>query len=167
MDNALRGLIIENMDRIYRFAYRRTGETYRAEDLSQEIILQIIRAWPNLRDTERVRAWMWGVARNVALRYEYKKTNIPLEDEGLNVLVDRLGVCMTGVSDSVIRSEEYAVLCRALACLAKDYRDILILYYLEEKSYMQIAHALSIPIVKNRRPIRARLFCAFIKREYR
>jgi len=41
----LHDVLCENLDRLYRFAYNRTRDAYKAEDLTQEIALSAMRSY--------------------------------------------------------------------------------------------------------------------------
>jgi len=81
MDQALHDVLTAQLDRMYRFAYTRTRDTYRAEELTHNIILAAIRSHHGLRDKERLEAWLWGVARNVYLRSLKGLREIPTGEE--------------------------------------------------------------------------------------
>lgn len=53
-----------NADRLYGFCVRLAGNVPDAEDLVQETLLRAIRGWPELRDRERSKAWLFAIATN-------------------------------------------------------------------------------------------------------
>ena len=65
MRDELDRLIEQELDRLYRFVYHRVGDSYRAEDITQEIVLQAYRSYPRLRERERLTAWLWGIANHM------------------------------------------------------------------------------------------------------
>jgi RNA polymerase sigma-70 factor (ECF subfamily) len=57
-------LIERCVDSLHRTAMRLTGNPSEAEDLVQETCLRAYRAWPQLREREGARAWIFQVLRN-------------------------------------------------------------------------------------------------------
>lgn len=141
MDSLLEKLLTDNLDRIYRFALNRIGDTVRAEDLAHDIITELICAYPNLRDKSRINSWMWGVARNVYLRTLYVREELSLDEDVLphSLFADDF-------TEEMDRRSGIRNLRKALAFLSKNYREILVLYYIEGKSYKEISDSLSIPM---------------------
>ena len=57
---------LEHRDEIYAFLLRRLGPE-RADDAFQETFLKALRAYPNLRHGEHLRAWAYTIASRVAI----------------------------------------------------------------------------------------------------
>lgn len=53
-----------HLDRLYGFCVRLANDPTDAEDLVQETLLRAIRAYPNLRDPDRARGWLFAIAMN-------------------------------------------------------------------------------------------------------
>lgn len=70
----LEQLITENMKSIFGFALTRLGNVNDAEYLASDILFEIIRSAPNLKDEERFYGFMWKVAENVYMDYLRKKS---------------------------------------------------------------------------------------------
>jgi len=72
----------ESMDRlislfyqdIFRMVYYRTHSRMDAEDLTQEIFMQMIRGLPGLKDTARLRPWLFRIALNRVRDFYRKKS---------------------------------------------------------------------------------------------
>ncbi|WP_321348680.1 sigma-70 family RNA polymerase sigma factor [uncultured Draconibacterium sp.] len=105
------------------------------EDLFQEICLQLWRSYPNFRSESKFSTWMYRVALNTAISdIRKKKTDIHFEQLHDN---DRL---QTETSDE---KEQVKLLYRAISKLNRIDK-ALILLWLEEKSYEEIASILGI-----------------------
>lgn len=111
------------------------------KDLVQEITLQLWRAFPGYDDRYRPSTWIYRIAFNVAITW-YRKFNrergkaIPLADGFPDVPE-------VGVPDS--RQGEVDQLHRFINEL-KELDKALMLLYLEEKSYQEIAEILGISV---------------------
>ena len=72
------------MDRILGFAYNRTGDRSKAEDLAQDIIVEILTGLTRASEIRDFDAWVWSVARYTYChwlekqsgRYEVRLTGI-------------------------------------------------------------------------------------------
>ena len=65
----LEQLITENMKSIFGFALTRLGNVAEAEYLASDILYEIIRSAPNLKDEERFYGFIWKIAENVYMDY--------------------------------------------------------------------------------------------------
>jgi RNA polymerase sigma factor, sigma-70 family len=107
------------------------------EDLYQEIILQLWKSYPSFKENSAFSTWMYRVALNTAIT-QIKKPNLLL-----------LHVEMPSVGDDSISqmeaSEDVKVLYEAISQLNKIEKAIILLW-LDEKSYEEIADTIGISI---------------------
>jgi len=143
MNRELDEILVSELDRLYRFAYHRVRDEYKAEDTVQNIVLTAYGAYPRLRDKSRTRAWLWGIARNVIMRTFKPAAEIPADEIAI---IDAAGVSYETPENEYIRRCDITRVRRAVSYLAKQYRDVCVLYYLEEKDYNTIAKELDIPL---------------------
>ena len=124
---------------IYSYCVVRTAGRADAEDLAQDILLELTKALPNLRDEQAFYGFMWSVAGNVYKQWCRKDKqsqtielteDIPSEKDKYMEVTDE--------------DSEYQRLRRELALLSRKYRDATVLYYVEEKSCSEIAQILNI-----------------------
>lgn len=54
----------EHLDRLYGFCVRLCGDRTEGQDLLQETLLRAMRAYADLRETERPKAWLFAIATN-------------------------------------------------------------------------------------------------------
>jgi RNA polymerase sigma-70 factor, ECF subfamily len=123
-----------------RFATRLTGDHSRAEDIVQETML---RAW---RHPEKVTgrtgaplAWLYTVARHLAIDQHRARQARPTEPAGLTVLASR------AAPDQIDAAITQWDLATALASLRPRDRDLLTARYLRDRSIGQIAAEQNIP----------------------
>ncbi len=134
------------MEKLFYFCLKKTGNHTEAEDLTQDIALQIITALIKGTMPTSFSAWVWQIARNRYSVWTKEKHNrnesvtgsdigdYEIEDESENIL------------DEMIHTEQMALLRRELAFIKSDYRNIVVAYYIENKSVRDIASSLSISI---------------------
>ncbi|MFL5330984.1 MAG: RNA polymerase sigma factor [Gemmataceae bacterium] len=124
---------------IYRYAYRLTGNTADAEDLTQEAFCKAQMRLHQLRDPAARKAWLFQIVRN-----EYLHS---IRDQNPKVMVGLDSVDASTASDaSIDLPVDVDELQKALALLPEGYRTPVILYYFEEFSYRQIAEQMDLPI---------------------
>lgn len=114
----------------------RTANQFEAEDLAQDIILEIYKSADAIRNTDAFYGFMWAVAGNV-----YKQW---CKTKALNkecALTDNLFDEAELLEDE---GEEVYLLRRELTLLSKKYRRAVILYYMENQSCSEISRQLSI-----------------------
>ncbi len=133
------------MEKLFYFCLKKTGNHSEAEDLTQDIALQIITALNKGTIPTSFSAWVWQIARNrysVWAKEKHKRNesvtgsdigDYEIEDESENIL------------DEMIHTEQMALLRRELAFIKSDYRNIVVAYYIENKNVREIADSLSIP----------------------
>jgi len=143
MRDELDRLIEQELDHLYRYVYRRVRDSYRAEDITQDIILQAYRAYPRLRNQERLQAWLWGIASNMVAR-SYRASPETSVDE--ITIIDLAGISYETPATEYLRRQDILRVRRALSYLARTYREVCVLYYLENKDYNTIARELNIPL---------------------
>lgn len=141
------------MGKIFYYCLRKTGDSHEAEDLASDITFQILTALHEGVEILNFPAWVWQIARN---RYAlWAKTNRrrgenesfidPDDPETENVLTAGGYNTTPSVAEAYAHDEEMAILRRELAFLGRDYREIVVAYYIEDRSVGDIARALGQP----------------------
>ena len=139
----------EERTRLIRLCARITGHVEVAEDLAQETLLEAWKYEHALRDVERRRQWLSGIARNVCLRWLRKHgrdaahfiaplSNQQSQNAGF-ANFDDLEADDLGVEFELERKELITLLDRALALLPAETRIALIQHYVEESPLAEIA----------------------------
>ena len=124
---------------IYSYCVVRTASREDAEDLAQDILLELTKAFPNLRDEQAFYGFMWSVAGNVYKQWCRKEKRSQTFELTEDIPSEKDKLLETTDEDS-----EYRRLRLELALLSRKYRDATILYYVEEKSCAEIARILNI-----------------------
>ena len=141
------------MGKIFYYCLRKTGDSHEAEELASDITYQILTALHEGVDVLNFPAWVWQIARNrYALwaktrhrRGEYESFIDPDAPETENLLTAGGYNTAPSVADEYAHDEEMAVLRRELAFLGRDYREVVVAYYIEDRSVGDIARALGQP----------------------
>ena len=132
------------MEKLFYFCLKKTGDQTEAEDLTQDIALQIVISLNKGTVPTGFSAWVWQIARNRysvwAKRKRKRRESVTGSDIGDYEIEDE----SEGILDGIIRTEETALLRRELAFIKSDYRNIVVAYYIENKSVRDIALSLSL-----------------------
>src|SRR6476659_10588721 len=81
----LHALIDAHYEALYRYAYRLTGSSADAEDLTQETFGKAVARLPQLREPDRAKAWLFRILRNLYLhkvRDQKRHRVVPLDAVG-------------------------------------------------------------------------------------
>lgn len=161
---AFDALIARWHEPLWKYLRRLTGDDDAAAEAVQDAWLRILRGMPRLRDASRLRAWLFGIARRVVmdrLREKYAEpTRVSADD-----------VDLAAADDAVDLKEELALLQEELARLPVPEREVLVLFYLEELTLLEIAEVAGIPagtvksrLFRARRALRDQLILKGVKR---
>jgi RNA polymerase sigma factor (sigma-70 family) len=138
-------IISEYIKPIYGFALKRTASVQDAEDLSQEILAKVYHTLCIRDDIKSIEHFIWAVAKNTVANYYRNKTRM-----GMGFNIDDLSDTLEGDSlqplEQIIEAENISRLKQEIAYLSKIQRNILILYYFNNKKQNEIAELLGIPL---------------------
>jgi RNA polymerase sigma factor (sigma-70 family) len=124
--------------------YNATGSLSLSEDLAQETFFAAWKQMAELREPERLRAWLCGIARFLVGKEFRKMGREPAHAaEALDAIEEPQSAEASPAMQAVSREEE-AILWRALERIPDTYREPLILFYREEKSIERVAAELEL-----------------------
>lgn len=120
---------------ILSYCISRTTTRFDAEDLAQDIILEMYKSSENIRNDEAFYGFMWAVAGNVYKQWCRKKQN-----KNFQLIADNAEYGF----DLFDEDSQLNLLRRELSFLSEKYRKAVILYYIDNKSCSEISDILSI-----------------------
>ncbi len=136
---------------LYRAAFQYTGNRFDAEDLVQETYLAAFRNRYQLRDPRKIKSWLFVILRNKFLKWAGRRhpgSEQEYDEQTDDDFIDRLEIF--AARDDALRTLERKATAenvhQRLKALPESYRTVLILFYLKEFSYQEIADMLEIPI---------------------
>jgi RNA polymerase sigma factor (sigma-70 family) len=138
-----------------RFCDRLTGGGAAAEDLAQETLLRAFQALPRLEDPARFGAWLFGIAMNLARVVWRRRRRAPLSLEELpGGALQRAGgggalwtaPALAAPEDAYARAEQARRLMDAIEALPPQLRHTVLLHYVEDLSYAEVAAAMRVPV---------------------
>lgn len=127
---------------IYRFVYFKVGSREEAEDLTSSVFL---RAWDyiqsnTLKDYRTLKSLFYKIARNLIIDHYRKKSSQPsfsLEDSGIDI-----GDEKQDLVKSLELASEFGEMERSLLKLKDEYREAVMLRFVNELSVSEIAEVL-------------------------
>ena len=144
------------MEKLFYFCLKKTGNQTEAEDLTQDIALQIITALNKGTIPTSFSAWIWQIARNRYACWAKEKHNRNESVTGSDIGDYEIEDESKDILDEMIHTEQMALLRRELAFIKSDYRNLVVAYYIENKSVRDIASSLSL----SENAVKQRLFRA-------
>lgn len=141
-------LVEKHQRLVFAVALSGVGDIAQAEDVAQEAFVEAWRDLPRLRDRARVGAWIAGIARNLGRRWA---RHVARRRNREAVAMQRVEAVPTPL-DTALDRETRTLVRRALTDLAGAYREVLVLYYLNGRSVLEVASVLRISedLVKQR-----------------
>lgn len=146
---AFEALMRRYQGRVYQFVRWQAGVSERtAEDITQEVFLQLYRVARQFRGGARFRTWFFTLARNVCrnhqrtLRRRAPERWYALPEEALESVADD----GPGPQARCERGEARRVVGEALGRLPDLQREVLLLREWQDLSYAEIAEVLEVPI---------------------
>ena len=130
-------LIQRHQSIIHKICFVYCNSSHDREDLQQEIILQLWKSFPSFQERAAFSTWMYRVALNTAIN----QTRRP----GLFIDTSSSHEHSYDPSESYQLSEEIQILYQAISRLRKIEKAIILLW-LEEKSYQEIAEVIGITV---------------------
>ncbi len=142
---AFRLIIERHQDAVCAVAYSAVRDFDSSEDLAQETFIKAWQHLKELRDPGRLRAWLCGIARNLAASFHRKQTRTPTATAA-PIEIEAISLPAPGLSaaDQAIRHEQEAIVREAIESLPNQYREPLILYYRQDRSVREVAEALEV-----------------------
>lgn len=127
----------ELLDKLFRFCYARTNDSYEAQELCSDIVFALVKASRTDGEIANVYPFIWKVARNVYADFSSSRRKYTDEfyaagsDGALQFVADNLQEDDSGE----LLKEVY----RHIAFLTKAYREVMIMFYIDGLSAAEIA----------------------------
>jgi RNA polymerase sigma-70 factor (ECF subfamily) len=145
-------LVTRYRDYVYTIAVRIVGSDEDAEDVAQEAFVRAYRALPRFRGDSKFSSWLYRIATNRALTHLKKRRRradtVDIESGShVEAVVIDDGRTEAMSPELRVRDEEFKRAVRAAVLeLPEQYRVVVTLFYLEERSYKEVVATLGIPM---------------------
>lgn len=127
--------------RLLRYVVYLIGDEQLALDVVQETFIKVYTNAHSFNTTQKFSSWIYRIAHNQAMNAVNRSKTSSKDDIAL------LQIAGTeNVEDTYIQQELHTQLEHCLSKLPVMYREPLVLYFLDEKSYQEISDILRLPI---------------------
>lgn len=141
--------------KIFNYSWLMCGQREDAEEVAQETLLKTFESFRQLREPERVRAWVFRIAKNACLMKRRKSVFAPSRELSLEELMPvraredgKLRIEIADWShlpdDQALSAEMKQVLAKAIGELSELYRPVILLRDMEELSTAETAEILGV-----------------------
>jgi RNA polymerase sigma-70 factor (ECF subfamily) len=149
--------------KIFHYSWLMCGQREDAEEVAQETLLRVFESFDHLREPERVRSWVFRIAKNACLMKRRKSVFAPSRELSLDDFLPAMnhagGHAKIEIADwsrlpdrLMLEAEMKDVLARAIRGLPENYRAVILLRDMEELSTLETAQILDLTqdVVKTR-----------------
>jgi RNA polymerase sigma-70 factor, ECF subfamily len=154
-ESAFNELVKAYERRVFALVYRMLGRRDEAEDISQEVFVQVFKAIDSFRGESKLSTWIYRIAVNLCKnRSKYLSRRHLRDQDDVDAMAERApltaakGVSVGDVSrpDDLVEGMQLEVVVkRAIAELDAEFREVLILRDVEDLSYEEIASITGVP----------------------
>ena len=131
-------------DKVFRLIFSMLRDRALAEDCTQDVLLRVWKALPGFAGQSQLSTWIYAIAKNGALsEIRKRKPTVSLDqnddEDSYNPAVAALAAPEADDSATVSVGQ-------LLDQLPERYRQAVVLFYMEDKSYDQTAASLGLPL---------------------
>jgi len=139
-------LLLERFkDKVFRLAFSMMRNETQAEDVAQDVFVKIWKALPGYHGSASLSTWIYTITRNTCLTELKKRATRPtvsLHEPEMEAAADTIPALQTAEAEAGTEMDVAAL----LAELPEKYRQVITLFYLEQKAYEEVAAMLGIPL---------------------
>lgn len=143
-EHAFRILVEKYRNDLFRTIYAVLRDQKEAEDAAQEVFIKIYTSLPQY-ENQGFKTWITRIAVNHAIDIKRKKER-KQEDTLDAIPYDTIGSEKEGVETEVMQKEKRLLVRKKLHELPVNYRNVIYDFYIEEKSYQQMAEEQNVQV---------------------
>ena len=139
--DALVKLLREIESHVYRTAYYILGNEQDAMDAAQEALIRIYTKINSYEEKALFKTWVQRIVTNICIdKFRRKKPTVSIEEHDMNFSNDQ------NVEDEIVLTDIAKDIREAIDQLPEHHRAVVILRYMEDFSYKEIADSLDLPL---------------------
>jgi RNA polymerase sigma-70 factor (ECF subfamily) len=139
-------LTYPHMKLLYNVALKYTGNVFDAEDIVQETYLMAFNKFHQLKEPSRCKPWLLRILRNNFLKNCQKTKNQQRLSETDYIEFLKSHIKQKDAEDILVEKSGIKMIQKAIDKLPAKYKEVIILYYMDDMLYKDIAKALDIPM---------------------
>ena len=161
-EGAFNELVLTYERRVYGLVFRMLGRRDEAEDLAQEVFVQVFKAIDQFRGESKLSTWIYRIAVNLCKnRTKYNARRHAGEQDDIDAMAERVPMTAARAATvgDVARPDELVegmqledIVKRSIQRLEPEFREALILADVEDMPYEEISQIMNVPVgtVKSR-----------------
>ncbi len=140
------GLLVDQFkDKVFRLALSMLRDQSQAEDLAQDVFVKIWKHLPGYHGGASLSTWIYVITRNTCLSELKKRASHPtisLDHPEMEHAAERVAALRVSNRESGSEMDVKSMLSK----LPEKYRQVITLFYFEQKAYEEVAAMLSLPL---------------------
>jgi len=141
-DKELYAIIVQRYQtKLFHYLHKFVKNPDELEDVLQTVFIKTYHNLNGFDQKRKFSSWIYRIAHNEAINYIKKESrSISIEEEEMEIVDKEIDI-KDAIDSSLLKSKIEA----SLAMIHNKYREPLILYYFEQKTYDEISDILQIP----------------------
>jgi RNA polymerase sigma-70 factor (ECF subfamily) len=143
-------LMNRHISRVYNFVYRLVPKNIDVDDIVSETFFKVWKNLKKFRAEEKFTTWLFTIARNTAYDTMRKKSALTFSnfdtDDGKNFITDTLTDTEPLPPEILEQAENKKIVENLLKKISPDYREVLLLHYINEFTFEEIGKILNKPL---------------------
>ena len=147
---AFREIVVRFERPVYSLISRMVHDPLQAEDLAQEVFVKAFRRLDTYDPERKFSSWLFKIAHNTTIDHLRRGVpeTVPLQvekDEGPDLSAVLADDSMEDPAAAVERRQMARALEKTIAALRPEYREVVVLFYVEGASYPEICEVTGLP----------------------
>jgi len=138
---ALQAVVNAFKHKVFGLAYSFLRDREEAEDLAQEVFVRVWKALHSFDERATLSTWIYTITRNASLSALRRRARSPAVDSDADVVA--VGAISADTNDA---DAERALLFRLLDTLPDRQRQVVTLFYMDERSHDEVSAMLAMPV---------------------
>lgn len=139
-------LLLERFqDKVFRLAFSIMRNETQAEDVAQDVFVKIWKALPGYHGGASLSTWIYTITRNAfptQLKKRVTRPTVSLQEPEMEAVADNIPALQFADAETGVAMDVEPLLSE----LPENYRRVIVLFYLEQKAYEEVAAMLGIPL---------------------
>ena len=138
-------LVDRFQNKVFRLAISIVRDETLAQDLAQDILVKVWKALPGYNGAASLSTWIYTISRNTCLRELKRRAarrTVSLSEPVVEASLDSIPALQTDHREAGTGMDVHTMLNQ----LPEKYRQVIALFYLEQKSYEEVGALLGIPL---------------------
>lgn len=139
--DALITLLRDVESHVYRTAFYMVGNEHDAMDAAQEALIRIYTKINSYEEKALFKTWVQRIVTNICIdKFRRKKPTVSIDEHNMNFSTD------SNIEDELISADIAKDIREAIDKLPEHHRTVVVLRYLQDFSYNEIAESLDLPL---------------------